>query len=412
MTETRQALRGAGILALAGVVAAGAGWLTLVVVARTRGPSEYADFSVVWSVYFGIAGVLIGLQQETTRSLVAARREPRRIGLVGAGAWTTLTVVLAALLVGATALALGGVNVADVSMVAGPALLAIPLLAAAVMVNGALAADGRWNVLAGLALGDQFVRFGLVIVVVQVAPSEVAYGAAMVAGLICFIPFIAIGWSRRPAIAGTRSGFVGRSAAAMVSSGCANVLVVGLPALITATGEASDRAHGVLFAAILLTRTPVLLLANSVRPVVVRVFVANRSSLRAWAWRVAPVVVLATTVAVAIGWALGPWLLRLLFGSDFRVSGELMACLVLAAVLILLQTWTGVALAAIDRDVASTVGWLVAVVIAVGCLLLPVGLEERTASALLAGPGVGMAIHLAVLRMSPGEARRPDQREV
>ena len=409
-TGTREALRGAGTLALAAFVAAGLGWLTLVVVARALGPGEYADFSVVWSVYFGVAGILIGLQQETTRSLVAARREPARIGLVGAGAWTTLTVVLAALLVAAIGLALG-VTVKDVGNTAGPALLAIPVLAAAMMVNGALAADGRWNALAWLALGDQVVRFGAVILVVQLAPGDVAFGAALVAGLVCFVPFIAIGWSRLPKIAGTRPGFVGRSAAAMVSSGCANVLVVGLPALITATGDGSDRARGVLFAAILLTRTPVLLLANSVRPVVVRVFVANRSQLRAWAWRVAPSVVVATAVAAGVGWALGPWVLRLLFGSDFRVSGPVMAGLVLAAVLILLQTWTGVALAAIDRDLASTVGWLVAVVIAVGCLLLPLALEERTLSALLAGPGAGIAIHLAVLRRSPGDVRRVDQRE-
>lgn len=411
MTETRQALRGAGILALTGVVTAAAGWLTLVVVARSRGPGEYADFSVVWSVYFGIAGVLMGLQQETTRSLVSARREPRRVGLVRAGAWTTVAVVVAALLLGATGLVLGRANLDDIGTSAGPALLAVPLLAAAMVVNGALAAERRWNLLAGLTLGDQLVRFGLVLLVVHVAPGQVAYGAAMVGGLICFVPFIAIGWARRPAIAGTCPGFVSRSVAAMVSSGCANVLVVGLPALITATGDASDQARGVLFAAILLTRTPVLLLAHSVRPVVVRVFVAHRSQLRASARRAAPFVVLAGAVATTIGWALGPWLLRLLFGPEFRVSGLLMAGLVLAAVVILLQTWTGVALAAIDRDVASTVGWLVAVAIAVGCLLLPMNLEQRTVLALLAGPGVGIAVHLAVLRTAPIEARDWAQRE-
>ena len=190
----------------------------------------------------------------------------------------------------------------------------------------------------------------------------------------------------------------------MVSSGCANLLVVGLPALITATGDASDRARGVLFAAILLTRTPVLLLANAVRPVVVRVFVENRNRLGVWAWRVAPLVVTASVVASAIGWIAGPWALRILFGDDFQVSGALMAGLVLAAVLILLQTWTGVALAAVNRDGASTVGWLVAVITAVGCLLLPLGLEARTVVALLAGPGVGMALHLVVLRRVPSPA--------
>ena len=404
MTDTRDALRGAGTLAFAGVLAAGLGWLTLVVVARARGPAEYADFSVVWAVYFAVAGVLIGLQQEATRSLVASHREPPGTTLVRAGAWSTLLVALTAALVLVAAPVLGLMDLEDIGSVAGPALLAIPLLAAAMMVNGALAADGRWRALAALALGDQAVRLAAVVLAIAVAPGNVAYGVALVAGLCCFLPFIVVGWRRSLSIPGTGVGFLGRSAAAMVSSGCANLLVVGLPALITATGDASDRARGVLFAAILLTRTPVLLLANAVRPVVVRVFVENRNRLGVWAWRVAPLVVTASVVASAIGWIAGPWALRILFGDDFQVSGALMAGLVLAAVLILLQTWTGVALAAVNRDGASTVGWLVAVITAVGCLLLPLGLEARTVVALLAGPGVGMALHLVVLRRVPSPA--------
>jgi O-antigen/teichoic acid export membrane protein len=404
MTETRDVVRGAGTLAIAGVAAAVLGWATLVVVARTQGPGEYADFSVIWSVYFGVAGILIGLQQETTRSLVASREGSRGVGLVGAGAWATLVVLVAALAMVAVAPVAGSVGADDVVSSAGPAIIAIPLLAAAMMVNGGLAADSRWGALAGLALGDQFVRLVAVVLVVAVAPGEVAYGAALVAGLACYFPFIVVGWRRAPVITGTRAGFVGRSGAAMVSSGCANLLVVGLPALITVTGGGSDRARGVLFAAILLTRTPVLLLANAVRPVVVRVFVIHRSRLREWARRIAPLTVAATAGAALLGWALGPWALRLLFGPDFEVSRGLIAGLVVAAVLILLQTWTGVALAAIDRDGASTAGWLVAVVLAIGCLLLPLGLEERTLVALLVGPGVGLALHLGVL----GRSGQPD----
>jgi len=49
------------------------------------------------------------------------------------------------------------------------------------------------------------------------------------------------------------------------------------------------------------------------------------------------------------------------------------------------------------------VGWVSATVASALLLLLPLGLETRTVIALLCGPLVGIAVHLAALaRMSPG----------
>ncbi|SUA02692.1 membrane protein [Mycolicibacterium fortuitum] len=60
-------------------------------------------------------------------------------------------------------------------------------------------------------------------------------------------------------------------------------------------------------------------------------------------------------------------------------------------------TLTGAATVAAALHRAYAAGWIIATVAAVGLLLLPLGLEERTIVALLCGPLVGIAVHLVAL---------------
>ena len=64
--------RGMASVGIASVVAAGSGYLVLVVVARYLEPSVNADFLVYWSLLFGGFGILGGIQQEATRSVGTA----------------------------------------------------------------------------------------------------------------------------------------------------------------------------------------------------------------------------------------------------------------------------------------------------------------------------------------------------
>src|SRR6185503_13919321 len=97
------------------------------------------------------------------------------------------------------------------------------------------------------------------------------------------------------------------------------------------------------------------------------------------------------------------WLLREGFGSEYRADGELLAWLTGAAVAIALLTLTGAAAVAAALHRAYSVGWVSATVASALLLLLPLGLETRTVIALLCGPLVGIAVHLAALaRVSHG----------
>jgi hypothetical protein len=98
----------------------------------------------------------------------------------------------------------------------------------------------------------------------------------------------------------------------------------------------------------------------------------------------------------------GPWLLRIGFGPDYHTSGGLLAWLTAAAVAIAMLTLTGAAAVAAALYRAYSLGWVGATVASTLLLLLPLPLETRTVIALLCGPLVGIAVHLAALARPPG----------
>jgi hypothetical protein len=70
------------------------------------------------------------------------------------------------------------------------------------------------------------------------------------------------------------------------------------------------------------------------------------------------------------------------------------------AVSVALLTLTGAATVAAALHRAYSIGWVGATVAAAALLTLPLDLESRTVVALLCGPLVGIAVHLAALARS------------
>jgi hypothetical protein len=93
----------------------------------------------------------------------------------------------------------------------------------------------------------------------------------------------------------------------------------------------------------------------------------------------------------------GPGLLHAAFGPEYQASGTLLAWLTAGAVSIAILTLTGSATVAAALHRAYSVGWVAATVAAALLLTLPLNLETRTVVALLCGPLVGIAAHLAAL---------------
>jgi O-antigen/teichoic acid export membrane protein len=178
---------------------------------------------------------------------------------------------------------------------------------------------------------------------------------------------------------------------------------MGFPVLLKATSGDLGAAGGVVILAVTLTRAPLLVPLTAMQGNLIAHFVDQRTHrLRAL---VAPAALVAGLGLVGVigAWLLGPWLVREAFGAQYRADGVLLAWLTAAGIAIALLTLTGAAAVAAALHRAYAVGWISATVASALLLLLPLNLETRTVIALLCGPMVGIAVHLAALaRSSPG----------
>ena len=209
-----------------------------------------------------------------------------------------------------------------------------------------------------------------------------------------------------------RRRFWRNTASAMLASAGTAALVVGFPVFVTATVRETDPAPlvGAVILAITLTRAPLLVPLTSFQSAIIVYFVQRRElGPRALA---APLGLVTAVGLVGAGaaWLVGPWLIRVLFGAEFELPGAVLAALTAASVGTAALMVTGNAALAFDRHLLYNLGWWVAVLAALILLVsVPGPLDVRSAIALLAGPGIGVVVHVAglavIARLDPEPAR-------
>ena len=191
--------------------------------------------------------------------------------------------------------------------------------------------------------------------------------------------------------------FLRGAAHSIAAAGASAILVMGFPVLLKATSGDLGATGGVVILAVTLTRAPLLVPLTAMQGNLIAHFVDLRAQrLRAL---VAPAAVVAGLGAVGVVAAgvFGPWLLRVAFGEEYRADGALLAWLTTAAIAIALLTLTGAATVAAALHRAYSAGWVSATLASMLLLLLPLDLQTRTVIALLCGPMIGIAVHLAAL---------------
>ena len=397
----REALRGAGKLTMAGVAAAGLGWITLLLVARWDTPATYAAFAVIWAVYYALAGALAGLQQEVTRSVVRAQAEVERTVEASEPRQKQGSSLLGSTLVfGASTAILVTVTYPwwRGTLDEGWALL-VPLtlgtltLTALILMLGVLAAQERWGIAALLLMADAIVRLVCTGLVALLDGSLFWYLTAIVSGSIVWVPLLlSRGHRTRELVIRHRDPrLLVRASAAIVATAGASLLIAGMPWLFAMTSRAGqgDLSPGIL-AALILFRSPVLVVAQGFRPVVLRQLVSEGADVGGHVRRAFVGYGVAAAVAALLAWGMGPAVLRLTFGDSFDVSAVEASVLALSAVLLALAAHLTVALVAIVRHRRGSEGWLAAVVATLLTLLLPIDGSDRLLWAALVGPTVGL----------------------
>ncbi|WP_028650559.1 hypothetical protein [Nocardioides halotolerans] len=393
-------------LSVSGASAAAAvlGLVTLVAMGRLLGTEGFGVFSVIWGAYFAFSGLLFALQQELTRSVSSAAGpdevvRSRRTAPRGAA-------VVAVVAAGLLALSSPWWLFRDGGHGAGTTL--------AVLVAGMLAL-GWQSLLIGTAAGRNL--FGLVSAMVVLAAltrlaglvlasstdeSTTALALGVVSGSFIFLPLLTSRGIRGlmfPELPGTVRQLVGGTTALMVANACAAALATGIPFLVQVTARDDlPRAAGVVFAALIATRTPLLLPINGYQLLLIRYLSTHRQQLVAALPKVTVVAASIAAVVVAAAFVAGPPALRLVFGPDFDITGRTMAGLACGAVALAALTTTGAVTIAVSRQVLCAAGWVAATVVTATVLTLDAPFEPRVVTAVILGPVCGCAVHLVGVR--------------
>ena len=293
-----------------------------------------------------------------------------------------------------------GAALATGPLLLGCVLLASVSLAGLVTVHGFLVARRRFGWACCLLLVDAGVRLVAVTAVANGGGNSVAQLVAVLSGSLVWLPCLpwlfrlpGFGWE-------SAGGFVRRSASAMAATGLAALLIAGYPALVVATSDSETGvASAGLVAALVLFRSPIILLVNGFRPyALVHVLTSGRSA-RAAVFSLWGATAALGAVTAAVAAAVGDEVLRASAGSGFDITAAEAAALVASATLIAMLSLSSIAFVAMDRHLVATLGWALAVLVSLVMLVLPVDPDRRVVISALVGPILPLAIHAAILRL-------------
>ena len=408
MTETAARARSGLLLVLAGtVVSAASSFVVLLIVAPALGPAQYAQFSVYWGALFMIVAVLFGVQQESTRG-VAAARAAAEVPAARPGGPVTSVLAFALVLAATLLLAIGATSPAWSGVLFGagaggwglPLAIAVASYALVAAVNGILAGTGRWGAFALLAVIDGALRLALVALALALDLGGTALAWAVALPFPVSLAVVLLGNRRavraHAAVAGTTGALAANTARTLTASVATAVLINGFPVFLSAFGRTDQATLGAVILAVTLTRAPILVPLTALQSMLIaRLSAAREGRTRTLLVVLAIVAALAALVAGAV-WAWGGPLLARFFGAGFVLAPATLAGLVAAAGALGVLTATGAAALALERHTVFAAGWVLAAAVALALLaLLPLSLEARVVLALLVGPLLGAALHLA-----------------
>lgn len=391
---------GTGVLGLSGLA-------ILSLTARSLGAADYAAFGVFWSAMFFVVAVLFGVQQESTRAVTIHHRT----GAPGTTSLLRLAVIVAAcavVLIVAAAPWWGRATFGDGH---GGLALIVAVGSAGYVFTG---------VLAGICAGsEQWRAYGAMLVVEGIARAVGVFGVLLLSAgvgplawmVVAAYPvtLLLVGWPVRSGIraqlrvAEPLSVLLRNSGKTLAAAVSIAALVNGFPLLMSTFDRgASESLLGAMTLAVMLTRAPLLLPMMALQSYLIARFARSHGS--PWPLLL-PLLAGCFAVAgllAALAALIGPPILREAFGADFVVSGHTLAMLVMSSGVLGALCVSSSALIASNRHTANTIGWWIAVIVAVSVLAAaPGALDLRAPAALLAGPGLGLGWHLVAV------ARRP-----
>ena len=287
---------------------------------RTLGAEDFAPVSVLLTIHFlTFIVVLIPIEQLVVRRLTLDRSSS---GLPSRAYWLVgLTVV------GATLFALVGVDDylnGDYRFVAFTALtIASHFVFTAA--RGHLAGWRRFKPYGMASGGASLLRLAVAVSITIIHPSASGFAVALIVGpaiVMLWRPFREVPVDREEIEPGARSSLDDRGllTGLVLSAATSQALLLAGPIVVGVLGGTPVQIS-ITFAAFTLGRAPLTfgynLLARVLPPFTEMAARGYRDELRSWARGMAWASVSLATVAAALGWLLGPWVVDVAFGAEF-----------------------------------------------------------------------------------------------
>lgn len=406
-----------------------AGYAFLIAAGRMLGPAGFAPVSVMWTAQFLVgSGLFLAYELELARAtaecIAHSESTERRYRATGQIFAIQLLVVIGVLLilfptltdrlfdnqpVVTVALAIGVIGFAATHLVRGP-LAGIGFLRLFALW---FVADAAAQTVALVSLAAAGVR--------SPGPFALAAGGASIfavaavslvvyfRGSLRFTKVAAVGSQPVP------RGPIARSLASLTGATLLTAIVTNSgPLAITWLDRTESTTPAVFIAGLILTRPP-LLLFQTLQATLIPQFtaLAVASDHQGFSRRIASLVIgVVGTGCVACGGAaaLGPWLLRALFGSDYRLSALDLGLQTAATFTAILALALGVGLIGLSRQDLVAACWAIGVLALAASLAVPAELTIRVARALvLGGAAASAAMALAIVSelRSPRWGLRP-----
>ena len=381
------------------LLAAIAAYLFQLIAGRVLGPTELQPIAVLWTVQFLVFTIVfMPMEQLTIRRLnsTAAQAAPWRLFLsliaasaAGAVLYGYLTldrqfdgdvlylVILAALILGYGGFAVG---------------------------RGFLAGQLRYREYGLSTFAESMVRLVLAIGLLSAGIGSLGLSWTLVAGAVVIWLWSPLrGEHIRETGADTETGSAGTLATFIAANASAQTLVAAGPLVVSALGG-SDAAQSILFETFLLFRAPLTvsysLIARVLPPFTAMVERGEVRILHRWAFRLAAAGAVLAAAAYGLGLLIGPDLVELLLGAEFRPTAELAALAAAGTTIATVALFEQQLLIAMRGTRSMAVAWLVALVVA-ALVILPDGPSAsiRVGRAFLAGEITALiALTVAVLR--------------
>jgi O-antigen/teichoic acid export membrane protein len=408
-----QRIRTSGILGVGSAVAVSsvAGYALLAVVGRTLTTSEFALFMSFWGLLFGLASSMSMVEQEAARQSAGHEKDhsaPILRVAVGAGAIATAAAALT--LVPAISVRFYGHTESGMGLLVVAATIGF---AAQFMVRGLLMGSDDIRGYSGLVVAEPIARLVVLLLVwLTVGVTLGSAAAAVAVGAFAWLGWI--GPTRRLLRANAvQAGFglrswldpLRRASSLMLGAALNAALITGYTTLVTAfSGGAPGAAGGAVFAALTVSRVPLLFVAPLQAlavPTILR-WQQDDSNTAKDAHRFVALAATGTLVIGLVGglvaWFIGPWAVQIALGEKYLVSSATMAALVFSACILGLLQLASTALIALGRYRWMTIVWATATgSTALWLLLNPFDIVLSTVVGTLVGPIVGVCLALVVL---------------